>query len=152
MDDVWAAQVPRIRRSLRSYFNDFREARRVQNGLLAPAEKKVLLWLAARMPATVNSDHLTVIGVLGMLACGVAYAYERWYRWALLLAIVGLAVNWFGDSLDGTLARARNCQRPRYGFYVDHVADALCICFLFGGLGLSGLMNWPVSVGMRLLV
>src|SRR5215475_3626161 len=101
----------------------FRDAERKQLSLLAGIEKRTLVWLAHHLPKWVNSDHLTLLGFLAMLAAGLCYwgaSYDR--RW--LLAVIGaLAVNWFGDSLDGTLARVRNRLRPRYGFYVDHITD-----------------------------
>ncbi|MBZ5552665.1 MAG: CDP-alcohol phosphatidyltransferase family protein [Acidobacteriia bacterium] len=104
--------------------------------------------MAHRMPRWVNSDHLTVLGSLGMLLTGISYWLARWNRYALLLAIFWLAVNWFGDSLDGTLARVRNQQRPRYGFYVDHVVDTFGAFFLLTGLALSGYMHWKVAMGL----
>lgn len=130
--------------------NGFRDARRDLRGITAAMEKRVLLWLAARMPAWVNSDHLTVLGLLAMLGAGTAY----WLgghdvRW--LHAVNGLlAVNWFGDSLDGTLARFRNRCRPRYGFYVDHMVDMFGALFLLGGLALSGYMSLPVAAALLL--
>ena len=148
MDDAIALRLPQLQRNLNSYFSEFRQARRLQTSLLSRAEKKVLVWVAARMPAAINSDHLTALGLLGMLGAGLCYFAVRWQIYGLLGACLGLAINWFGDSLDGTLARFRNRQRPRYGFYVDHVVDALCVLFLFGGLGLSGLMTWPVAIGL----
>ena len=148
MDDAIALRLPQLQRSLNTYFSEFRQARRLQNSLLSRAEKKVLLWLAARTPAAINSDHLTALGLLGMLGAGLCYFAARWHSYGLLGACLCLAINWLGDSLDGTLARFRNRQRPRYGFYVDHVVDALCVLFLFGGLGLSGLMSWPIAIGL----
>jgi phosphatidylglycerophosphate synthase len=111
-------------------------------------EARVLAWLAARTPAFVNSDHLTALGLLGQFAAGAGYALARWHRWGLVLATAALAVNWLGDSLDGTLARFRRRQRPRYGFYVDHVIDTLGALFLMGGLALSGYIHAGVAVGM----
>ena len=102
----------------------FQEAERAQLSLLAPIEKRCLIWLAKRAPRWMHSDHLTALGLIALLAAGFCYWYSRWNPLALLLVIVCLAVNWAGDSLDGTLARVRNKQRPRYGFYVDHVLDA----------------------------
>ena len=148
MDDAIALRLPQLQRSLNTYFSEFRQARRLQNSLLSHAEKKALLWLAARTPAAINSDHLTALGLLGMLGAGLCYFAARWHSYGLLGACLCLAINWLGDSLDGTLARFRNRQRPRYGFYVDHVVDALCVLFLFGGLGLSGLMSWPIAIGL----
>ncbi len=130
--------------------NGFKDAKRVQASILSGLEKGVLTWLAKRMPAPVNPDHLTAIGFAAMILAGVFYASAPWWPAALLLVNVLLAVNWFGDSMDGTLARFRNKQRPRYGYYVDHIIDALSAVFLFGGLALSGLMSPPVAVGMLL--
>jgi archaetidylinositol phosphate synthase len=126
----------------------FRDAERKQLSVLAAIEKRVLVWLAHRMPGWVNSDHLTLLGFVAMAAAGVCYwaaAYDR--RW-LSAVIVALAVNWFGDSLDGTLARVRNRLRPRYGFYVDHITDAIGTSFLMGGLALSSYMNPFIALGL----
>ncbi len=111
-------------------------------------EKRALLWLAERMPLWVNSDLLTLLGLVAMLMVGASYALARWHRAGLLLAIFWLAANWFGDSLDGTLARVRQCQRPRYGFYVDHVLDTFGALFLLGGMALSGHMSPAMAAGL----
>src|ERR1700733_1666568 len=126
----------------------FRDAERKQLSLLAKIEKRVLIWLALRMPAWVNSDHLTVLGFAAMLAAGLCYWAASRDRRALIGVIVALAVNWFGDSLDGTLARVRNRLRPRYGFYVDHICDAIGTFFLMGGLALSSYMNPFIALGL----
>ena len=126
----------------------FQEAGRAQVSFLAPFEKRCLIWLAHRTPAAINSDHLTALGLIALLGAGLSYWYSRWDRLGLLLVIVFLALNWLGDSLDGTLARVRNRQRPRYGFYVDHVVDAFGTFFLLGGLGLSGYMSAGVAAGL----
>jgi phosphatidylglycerophosphate synthase len=102
------------------------------------------------MPKWVNSDHLTVLGLLSMLGAGLAYWAAVWSPWALFAVCIFLALNWFGDSLDGTLARFRDQQRPRYGFYVDHVVDALGALFLLGGLALSGFMHPWIALGLLL--
>lgn len=117
-------------------------------GLLAAAEKRTLLWLAHRLPGWVSSDHLSAVGVLGMVAVGAAFAAGGTWPQALPLAVLGLAVNWFGDSLDGTLARVRNQQRPRYGYYLDHALDILGTTLLFGGVAASGLMTPVVAMGL----
>ena len=91
----------------------FRDAERKQLSMLAAVEKKTLIWLAQRMPARVNSDHLTLLGFAAMFVAGLCYWAASWNRLALIGVILALAVNWFGDSLDGTLARYRNQQRPR---------------------------------------
>jgi len=125
---------------------EFREASRSLTSLLAPVEKRALLWLATRLPPWVNSDHLTVLALAAMLLAGLSYWLARLSPAGLLLVVVCLAINWFGDSLDGTLARVRHHQRPRYGLYVDHVVDAAGAVFLLCGLGLSGYMSPLVAL------
>jgi phosphatidylglycerophosphate synthase len=121
---------------------------REHESLLADVEKRTLVWMAERMPAGVNSDHLTLLGLISMFLAGMSYWAAHWHKGALVLVVFFLATNWFGDSLDGTLARVRNQQRPRYGFYVDHVIDIFGTFFLLGGLALSGYMNTIVALGM----
>jgi archaetidylinositol phosphate synthase len=130
--------------------SSFKNATRVQVSLVTAAEKRVLAWLAAHMPEWVGSDHLTLLGFAAQVMVGVSYALARYNRQWLLWGILFLAVNWFGDSLDGTVARFRNRQRPRYGFYVDHVIDAIGSTVLMVGLAVSGYMT-PL-VAMALLV
>ncbi|MFL6440287.1 MAG: CDP-alcohol phosphatidyltransferase family protein [Terriglobales bacterium] len=124
----------------------FHEAKRIQQSLITNLEKRVLLWLAKRTPEKVNSDHLTVLGAAGMFLAGASYGLSRYSHYGLLLSCVFLAINWLGDSLDGTLARFRSRQRPRYGFYVDHVIDCFGVTALLGGLGASGYMHPLVAV------
>ncbi len=100
------------------------------------------------MPKWVNSDHLTMLGLMSMVGAGITYLCARWTPWALVIVCLFLALNWFGDSLDGTLARFRNQQRPRYGFYVDHIVDALSALFLLGGLALSGYMHPWIAIAL----
>src|ERR1700686_4913338 len=126
----------------------FREAKRIQQSFLANLEKRTLIWLAARTPVWINSDHLTLLGLVSMAGAGAAYWWSGSDRIGLLLVILCLALNWFGDSLDGTLARFRDPSRPRYGFYVDHIVDAFSALFLLGGLGLSGYMAPAVALGL----
>lgn len=126
----------------------FHEAARAHSSLLAAAEKRCLIWIARRLPLGVNSDHLTALGFLGMIMVGASYALARWNRAGLLLAILSLGINWFGDSLDGTLARVRQCQRPKYGFYVDHMVDCLGAACVLGGFALSGLMSPSIAAGV----
>ena len=123
----------------------FRSAERDHTSFLAAAEKRTLIRIASRLPAWVNSDHLTALGFVSLVAAGACYAAARFTPYALLAVIPLLVLNWFGDSLDGTLARVRNCQRPRYGFYVDHILDAIGTFFLMGGLALSGYMTPAVA-------
>lgn len=126
----------------------FAPAQRIQESFVAAAEKKALTWLATRTPAWINSDHLTLLGFAGNLCAGICYALAAWEPLMLLGAVACLAVNWLGDSLDGTLARVRNRQRPRYGFYVDHVIDTFSAFFLMGGLTLSGYVHPAIAFGM----
>ena len=126
----------------------FAPATRLQQSFVAATEKETLLWLAERTPSWINSDHLTVLGFVGQCMAGVCYALARWNRYVLLLGVIFLAMNWLGDSLDGTLARVRDCQRPRYGFYVDHVVDTFAAFFLMGGLALSGYVHPAIAFGM----
>src|ERR1039458_9646172 len=129
----------------------FQEASRAQVSFLAPIEKRCLIWLARRTPAWINSDHLTVLGLISLLGAGLSYWYAHSNRLGLLLAIVCLALNWLGDSLDGTLARVRNCQRPRYGFYVDHILDAIGMSALMAGMAFSGYIS-PCVAAVFLIV
>ena len=128
--------------------SEFQSAKRDQSSLLAPLEKRALLWLAHRMPQWVNSDHLTLAGFVAMLLTGLTYWLAQWNRWALAAGMVCLAANWFGDSLDGTLARVRNRQRPRYGFYVDHMTDSIGTAALLVGLAFSSLMSEWIGLGL----
>jgi archaetidylinositol phosphate synthase len=126
----------------------FTTARRVNQSLTASAEKRILIWLAERAPAWLTSDQLTILGLTAQVAAGLFYALARYDHRALLLVIVSLALNWLGDSLDGTLARVRQQQRPRYGFYVDHIVDVFGSIALMCGLGFSGFLHWQVAIAM----
>jgi phosphatidylglycerophosphate synthase len=123
---------------------------RIQESVLAAAEKRTLIWLATRLPRRINSDHLTGLALAAMIGAGASYWLASVTPIGLVLATILLAVNWFGDSLDGTVARVRQHQRPRYGYYVDHVVDAVGAAALLGGLGLSGYMNPVVAVALLL--
>ena len=124
----------------------FRDAQRLQGNFLAAAEKRLLIGIAQRLPRFINSDHLTVLGFLGLVGAGASFALARWNQSWLIGVVVMLFVNWFGDSLDGTLARVRNKLRPRYGFYVDHVLDSVGAIFLLGGLAISGYMAKDIAL------
>ena len=126
----------------------FRNATRVLSSLLSPLEKRVLLYLAARIPARINSDHLTGLALAAMLGAGLSFWAAGSQPLFVVLVVVCLAINWFGDSLDGTLARVRKHERPRYGYYVDHMVDMLGMLFLFGGLALSGYMSPLIALGL----
>jgi phosphatidylglycerophosphate synthase len=126
----------------------FKNAQRVNLALTARMEKRALQWMAHRAPSWVTSDQLTLLGLGAQIAAGACYALSRYDRRALFLAIVCLALNWLGDSLDGTLARVRHQERPRYGFYVDHMVDILGAVALMCGLGASGLLHWSTAIAM----
>jgi len=125
-----------------------RLAIRIQNSILAAPEKRFLTWMAERMPSWINSDHLTTLGFVAQLLTGFSYAMARWNRFWLVAAVGFLALNWFGDSMDGTLARVRHQQRPRYGFYVDHMLDSIGAVALMAGLGFSGFMSVWIAIGL----
>jgi phosphatidylglycerophosphate synthase len=126
-------------------------AKRELNFLLAEPERRLLRAIAARIPGRFNSNHLTAVGVLGALGTGLSYGLSsldpRWL-WA---ASVMLAVNWFGDSLDGTLARVRKAERPRYGYYLDHIVDAFSTAAIGVGIGLSPFVSFPLAMGLVVL-
>ncbi len=126
----------------------FQNATRIHGSFLAAAEKRALIWMAERMPRSINSDHLTALGFIAQIATGVCYALAGRDRRMLLAAIACLALNWFGDSLDGTLARVRQQQRPRYGFYVDHMIDSIGATAMMIGLALSGYMHPYIAIGL----
>ena len=126
----------------------FQSARRINQALTAQIEKRALEWMAARAPAWLTSDQLTVLGLSAQIGAGAFYALSRFNRYALLLVVLCLVLNWLGDSLDGTLARVRRRQRPRYGFYVDHIVDIFGSAALMYGLGCSGFLHWQVAMAM----
>ena len=126
----------------------FSNARRVNRSLTASAEKRALEWMAAHAPLWVTSDRLTILGLGAQIGAGICYTLARQHRYALLLVCLCLVLNWLGDSLDGTLARVRRQQRPRYGFYVDHVVDIFGAAALMCGLGFSGFLHWQTSLAM----
>ena len=121
---------------------------RDNSSVTAGLERRLLIWIARRLPASVNSDHLSALGLASMAAAGLSFATFSATPWAAVAVIVSLAANWFGDSLDGTVARVRQQQRPRYGFYVDHVIDIAGTTLLVAGLALSGLMNPMVALAV----
>ena len=127
---------------------NFTPARRVNQALTASLEKRILQWMAYRAPHWLSSDQLTMLGLIAQIGAGVGYALSRYNRYALLLVILCLVLNWFGDSMDGTLARIRCQQRPRYGFYVDHMVDIFGSVALMCGLGLSGFVHWQTAIAM----
>jgi phosphatidylglycerophosphate synthase len=122
--------------------------RREMTFLLAGVERRVLQALAARVPRSIRSNHLTVIGILGAVGAGTAYALTRYDPAWLWVSSLMLGVNWLGDSLDGTLARVRGTQRPKYGYYLDHVVDAFSTTVIGLGIGLSPYVNLGLALGL----
>ena len=116
---------------------------RIQTSFLAKPEKKALLWIAPRLPKWVSPDMLTLFGLFGMAWVGMSYYLSKYHWIFLVLASIGHIMNWFGDSLDGTLARVRDRQRPKYRYYFDHMMDAFGISFMIFGLAYSGLVHQP---------
>lgn len=119
---------------------------RVQTSLLNAAEKKALVWLAERQPRWVTSDFLTYVGVLGAVICAAGFILSNININYLWLSSFGLLVNWYGDSLDGTIARVRHTQRPIYGFFIDHSLDAITICIMCIGAGLSPMFRLHIAM------
>ena len=122
------------------------DAVRIQTSVLNALEKKVLVWLAQRQPRWVTSDMLTYIGVLGAVVIAAGYILASHNINFLWLSSLGFIINWYGDSLDGTLARVRNTQRPIYGYYLDHTVDDINEVMIFVGVGLSGLMHLEIAL------
>ena len=119
---------------------------RQHNSVLAAAEKRVLIWIATRLPHWINSDHLSGLGLAAMAGAGASFWIAESDPVAgAVLVVLCLLLNWFGDSLDGTVARVRNQQRPRYGYYVDHVIDLAGTAMLFAGLAASGYMSPAIA-------
>lgn len=121
-------------------------SQRIQTSLLNAAEKRILIWLAQRQPSWVTSDMLTFLGVGGAVICALGFLLSCWNIQWLWLSSLGLVINWYGDSLDGTLARVRNTQRPVYGFFIDHTLDAITICIMCIGAGLSPMLRLDIAM------
>ena len=124
------------------------EQTREHRSFSAAIEKRALIAIARRLPAAIHSDHLTALALLAVAMAGAGFALAHWDVRALWVVVVGLALNWFGDSLDGTVARVRKVERPRYGFYVDHVLDIVGATLLFAGLAASGFMTPLIALAM----
>ena len=125
---------------------DTKQAQRIQTSVLNAAERKLLIWLAERQPSWMTSDILTLIGTVGAAITGLGFMLSDLdIRW-LWLSSFGLLVNWYGDSLDGTLARVRNAQRPLYGYYIDHTVDCINESLMFIGAGLSQLVRLDLTL------
>lgn len=127
---------------------DRKQANRIQTSVLNGVEKKALVWLAKRQPKWMTSDILTYIGIAGSIIVAVGYALSNFNIMWLWLASLGFVINWYGDSLDGTLARVRHTQRPIYGFFLDHSVDGVTITFMCVGAGLSDLLQLPLAMAV----
>ena len=125
-----------------------KKAERIQTSVLNGIEKKALVWLAGRQPRWVTSDMLTWVGTLGAFLIALGYILSNYNVNWLWLSSFGLIVNWYGDSLDGTLARVRNTQRPIYGYYVDHTVDGINETLMFVGIGLSPFLSLYTALAM----
>jgi phosphatidylglycerophosphate synthase len=119
---------------------------RVQENVLAISERRLLNWFCARLPAWVSPDILTAIGVFGAIVVFAGYALSDWHPATLWLAIAGYVVQWFGDSLDGSIARYRHIERPKYGYFLDHSVDGIVILLIMGGIGLSPYVRLDVAL------
>lgn len=128
-----------------------KQAQRIQTSLINAAERKALVWLAERQPHWVTSDMLTIVGVVGAFLTGLGFYLTNYNINWLWLSSAGLVINWYGDSLDGTLARVRNHQRPIYGYYIDHTVDCINEAFMFVGAGLSPLVNLNLTLAAFIL-
>ncbi len=128
-----------------------KQAQRIQTSLINAAERKALVWLAERQPRWVTSDILTIVGVVGAFLTGLGFYLTIYNINWLWLSSAGLVINWYGDSLDGTLARVRNHQRPIYGYYIDHTVDCINEAFMFVGAGLSPLVNLNLALAAFIL-
>jgi phosphatidylglycerophosphate synthase len=119
---------------------------RIQHNLLATAERRLLNWLCARLPQWTKPDHLTTLGLVGAAVIFAGYAASRIDPAWLWLSVAGYFIHWFGDSLDGSLARYRAIERPRFGYFVDHSADALGTLLIVGGIGLTPFVRLDVAL------
>lgn len=119
---------------------------RVNKILLGPLERPALSWLAKKMPGWVTPDMLTILAFLGTILVAASYVLTNQNKAFLWLASLGLVINWFGDSLDGTLARYRKIERPQYGFFVDHTMDGLGEVLMMFGIGLSPYVDFRLAL------
>jgi phosphatidylglycerophosphate synthase len=119
---------------------------RVQENVLAISERHLLNWFCARLPAWISPDILTAFGVFGAVVVFAGYALSHWHPATLGLAILGYVVQWFGDSMDGSIARFRHIERPKYGYFIDHSVDGIVILLIMGGIGLSPYVRLDVAL------
>ena len=124
---------------------DIKSHKRINNILLGPLERPLLKWIAARQPVWASPDVMTAIGILGAVVVFAGYVFSHYDRNFLWLASLGFVINWYGDSLDGTLARYRAIEKPRYGYFVDHTVDSFNETVIFLGLGLSPYLRFDIA-------
>jgi len=127
------------------------EQNAINTGLTAHAEEKAKEWICPRIPQWVNSDMLTVLGFLSSFIIAAGFVLGFANRWYLILVVVGLILNWFGDSFDGSWARYRHKTRPNYGYYIDHITDGLTVTVLGLGLGLSGFIRVEIALAFIIM-
>jgi phosphatidylglycerophosphate synthase len=125
--------------------SEIKDHKRVNDILLGPLERPALQWFAAHLPGWATPDMMTVIGIIGALVITLGYGLSRFHPAFLWMATLGFIINWFGDSLDGTLARFRHIERPKYGFYIDHITDCVTEIIIILGLGLSHYISFSVA-------
>lgn len=119
---------------------------RIQRNLLAIGERRLLTWLSAHMPLSVTPDRLTTLGFLGAAGVGAGFALSSFDPAWLWVAVACFFINWFGDSLDGSLARFRKIERPNFGYFIDHSSDALGNLLIMLGIGLSPYVELEVAL------
>ena len=123
-----------------------KEQQAINTAITGKAEEKAKEWICPRIPQWINPDHLTVLGYIGMIITGLGFVFGFINRWYILLIPFGLFVNWFGDSFDGSIARYRNKGRPKYGYYIDKIVDAVAVITLSLGIGLSGFFKIEIAL------
>ncbi|HMA69720.1 MAG TPA: CDP-alcohol phosphatidyltransferase family protein [Candidatus Mcinerneyibacterium sp.] len=125
--------------------SDKKTEERITGSLLQPIEKKLLIWIVKRLPKKILPDHMTNLGFAGAVLIGISYILTNISTMYFWLATLGFIINWLGDSLDGNIARFRNVQRPKYGFYIDHNVDAITVLLIGIGAGLSPFIHLHVA-------
>ncbi len=123
-----------------------KEQQAINTAITGKAEEKAKEWICPRIPEWINPDHLTVLGYIGMIITGLGFVFGFMNKWFILLIPFGLLVNWFGDSFDGSIARYRKKTRPKYGYYIDKIVDAVAVITLTLGVGLSGFFKIEIAL------
>jgi phosphatidylglycerophosphate synthase len=123
-----------------------KEQQAINTAITGKAEEKAKAWICPRIPEWINPDHLTVLGYIGMIITGLGFVFGFMNKWFILLIPFGLLVNWFGDSFDGSIARYRKKTRPKYGYYIDKIVDAVAVITLTLGVGFSGFFKIEIAL------